>query len=67
MKLCGYDYDKQEWVSDKRAKSVIRKQLQEERQLLLDPNGTGYLKVLGTNITVSQAVAAIDRQLTELK
>jgi len=54
--LTAYDYDRQKWVAGPAAKALLRKQYEEEREILNSPDARNYLMMIGSPDTPEQAL-----------
>ena len=64
--LTAYDYDRQIWVQGEEARPVRRTQLLIELEILNSSRAVEYLRFLGSDHSVSEAVKKASEELAAL-
>ena len=62
----AFDYAKQQWCEGVHALKVRHQQLSRDRELIASERGADYLAYTGSNQTVVERLATIDKQLAEI-
>lgn len=55
----AYDYNRQQWVTGSEAAVLLRKQYEEERDILTGPDAQNYLNMIGSQDTPERALARL--------
>ena len=65
--ILAFDYDRQAWVDGKAAVSLRSKQIRDELAILRSAKGAEYLRFLGAELCLEQAVAQLEMELAGLE
>lgn len=64
--MTAYDYDRQEWVTGIEGATLRREQLMDELAILKSDGGARYLRYIGRQVSVAEAIAGCEAALAEV-